>query len=133
MVVATAADRFARCQSQNHADVVLIFQPPSLPTSHHRHNNGGGGGARFHLVDYEEEDAQLIAQYYKCPQPVYEASIVLRDESALATLSDTVLPSPLTGCRSPPAAERRADECESQQLETHLQNTCNVPDPRKVV
>ena len=37
------------------------------------------------------------------------------------------------GRRGPPAAKRRADECESQPLKTPLQNSCNVPDPREVV
>ena len=66
----------------------LVLQPPSLPTSHHRQN---GGGARFHLVDYEEEDAQLIAQYYKCPQPVYEASTVPTTNRHSRRTSDTML------------------------------------------
>lgn len=87
VVVATAADRFARCQKHIQADVALVLQPPSLPTSHHRQN----GGARFHLVDYEEEDAQLIAQYYKCPQPVYEASTRPTTDLLLRRTSDTML------------------------------------------
>lgn len=87
-VVATAADRFARCQKHNHADVALVLQPPSLLPSHHWQN---GGGARFHLVDYEEEDAQLIAQYYKCPQPVYEASTVPTTNRLARRTSDTML------------------------------------------